>query len=227
MELDKLVITEKDRIVLIAPHPDDECLGAAAVLLKVPHLTDIYVMTDGCHGSSERTVEEEMAVRRRQFEAEMEYVKPHAWYWIGVEDTKLMEHFEAADRIDFTEYTKIFLPEIGSRHPDHTAAALMCCDAIRKQHATAECYSYEVLTAFHDPTHYIDISGQEEKKRRLIRFHGDQEKQERIALSLNAYRAAQLLDYDYEYVECYEKLDVYALPEAKDILIRLHTEKKF
>ena len=38
--------------------------------------TDIYVLTDGSHGNPAKTVQEEAAIRKRQFEAEMEYVRP-------------------------------------------------------------------------------------------------------------------------------------------------------
>ena len=73
---EEIIFTEKDRIAVIAPHPDDECLGAAAALLRATDRTDIYVLTDGSHGCEERSIEEELAIRKRQFEAKMEYLKP-------------------------------------------------------------------------------------------------------------------------------------------------------
>ena len=137
---EQLILESTDSIAIIAPHPDDECLGVASALLMVPGRTDIYVMTDGSRGSKERSVEEEAEVRKRQFEAEMAYVRPRKYVWIGVEDTKLGKHPEAANKIDFTQYTKIFLPWHESLHPDHRAAADMCCRAIKRQEAAAECY---------------------------------------------------------------------------------------
>ena len=152
-------------------------------------------------------MEEEAIVRKTQFENEMEYVKPHSWHWFGVEDTKLNEHKELGMQIDFTPYTKIFLPWLKSFHPDHVAAAEMCIDAIRRQHAKAECWSYEINVPFYKPTHYIDITEIEEEKRKLVRFHADQNGQENVNLSLNAFRAAQMLAFpEYKYVECYEKV---------------------
>ena len=225
MLLNEIVFSENDRIAVIAPHPDDECLGAAAALLKATERTDIYVMTDGSHGCKEHSIEEECAVRKRYFEAEMEYLKPHAWHWLGVEDTKLKEHSEIAEEIDFTKYTKIFMPDMDSLHPDHVAAAKMCCNAIRKQGSEAECYFYEVCTPLHKTSHYIDITDVEEEKRKLIRCHGDQSKQEQIALALNAFRASQMIYHDYKYVECYESVDVYSGPDIPDVLIKLYSLK--
>ena len=99
---ERIVFAENDRIAIIAPHPDDECLGAAAALILAPDRTDIYVLTDGSHGNPEKSIGEEAEIRRTQFEAEMAAVKPHAWEWLGYEDTTLPERQDAVERIDFT-----------------------------------------------------------------------------------------------------------------------------
>ena len=205
----EIVFTGEDSIAVVAPHPDDESLGAAAALLLAAGQTDIFVLTDGSHGSGERSVQEEAAVRRAQFEAEMEHLRPRAWHWLGIEDTRLAERGDAVGRIDFTPYTKIFLPWERSFHPDHVAAARMCIDAIRRQKPGAECWSYEINAPFRSPSHYIDITAIEAQKRRLIRFHADQPAgQEKMTLALNAFRAAQMLDFpQYRYVECYLKIE--------------------
>ena len=65
----ELIFSKDDRIAVIAPHPDDECLGASAPLLLVPDQTDVFVLTDGSHGNRERPFEEEAEVRKKQFEA--------------------------------------------------------------------------------------------------------------------------------------------------------------
>ena len=46
----ELKFTDKDSIAVIAPHPDDECLGVSAALLKAADRTDVFVLTDGSHG---------------------------------------------------------------------------------------------------------------------------------------------------------------------------------
>lgn len=219
---EEIRFTPEDRIAIIAPHPDDECLGASAALLTAADRTDVFVLTDGSHGDPDRPIEEEAAVRKRQFEAEMAYVRPHAWSWLGYEDTKLIEHQDAANQIDFTPYTKIFLPWLESFHPDHRAAAQICLGAIRRQKAKGVCFSYEVNAPFHKPTHYADITALQEEKRRLVRFHEDQKEQEPMTLSLNAFRGSQMLRHEeIRFAECYLKVDAYALPEVPDLLIKL------
>ena len=44
---ERIVFEKNDRIAVIAPHPDDECLGAAAPLILAPDRTDVFVLTDG------------------------------------------------------------------------------------------------------------------------------------------------------------------------------------
>ena len=220
---EEIIFQPDDRIAIIAPHPDDECLGASAALLMAADRTDVFVLTDGSHGDPAKSIEEEAAIRKQQFEAEMEYVKPHAWHWLGYEDTKLIEYQNAADEIDFTQYTKIFLPWIESFHPDHRAAVQICRAAIRKQKATGECFSYEVNAPFYKPTHYIDITGVVEEKRKLASFHEDQSIQGPMTLSLNEFRGSQMLKREeIKFAECYLKVDPYDLSEAPDLLIKLY-----
>ena len=206
---EKIIFTEEDRIAIVAPHPDDECIFAAGALLFASDRTDIFVLTDGSHGNKERSVQEEAVVRKKQFDAEMEYVKPHAVYWFGVEDSKLSENPGIVSKIDFTPYTRIFLPWIESLHPDHRAAAEMCINEIRKQGCHAECYSGEVYKPFPSPSHYIDITSVVEEKRRLIRFHEDQTALEDVVISLNAFRAAQLIyTPECRFAECFDMITV-------------------
>ena len=221
---ERIVFQEDDRIAIVAPHPDDECLGAAAALILAPERTDIFVLTDGSHGNPGKSVEEEREIRRAQFEAEMEAVKPHAWKWLGYEDTTLPKNPNAADGIDFTPYTKIFLPWHQSPHPDHRAAAMMCFRAIRRQKAQAECFIYEIVTPFHRPTHCIDITELVERKRHLIRFHRDQSEQEDINITLNLLRGTQMLsDPKCKYAECYLKVDAHKLGYNPDLIAKLYT----
>ena len=207
---EKIIFTEEDRIAIIAPHPDDECIFAAGVLLLASDRTDIFVLTDGSHGNANCSIEEEAAIRKKQFDAEMEYIKPHAVHWFGIEDTKLSENTGIIHSIDFRPYTRIFLPWIESLHPDHRVAAEVCINEIREQGCHAECYSGEVYKPFPSPSHYIDITSLAEEKRRLIRFHEDQTALEKVVLSLNAFRAAQLMHMpECKFAECYDKIRIW------------------
>ena len=205
---EELIFDSDDSIAVIAPHPDDECLCAAAALIMAPERTDVFVISDGSHGNAERSFEEEAIVRKRQFDAEMDYVKPRKHVWLGYEDTKLAEHYEAANEIDFTRYTKVFLPWNESPHPDHRACAYMCFEAIARQKASADCYMYELNAPFRKPSHFCDLTDTIEEKGKLIGFHEDQIGNKEIAITLNRFRGAQLLSRpSVIYAESYLKVD--------------------
>ena len=206
--MEKLIFLETDRVLVVAPHPDDEALGAAAPLLFAPEKTDILVVTDGCRGCRSRSKEEEAAVRRRQFDAEVALVEPHAVFWLGLEDATLTERPLNAEDFDFTPYTKIFLPWDRDFHADHVSAAKSATAAIRTQKAAAECFFYEITAPFYRPTHFADVSAVMEDKKRLIRCHADQHGHEEIVTALNAFRAAQLYrEHKCKYAEAYLRVD--------------------
>ena len=157
-------------------------------------------------------------MRKRQFDAEMNYVKPRKHVWLGYEDTKLDEHHEAGNDIDFTCYTKVFLPWNESPHPDHRACAYICCEAIVRQKASADCYMYELNVPFHTPTHFCDLTDVIEEKRKLIDFHEDQIKNKEIAITLNRFRGAQMLLHpSVEYAESYLKVDASSILQAAEL----------
>ena len=54
----------------------------------------------------------------------MAIVRPASFHWLGFPDAPLSEHPECADAIDFTRYSKAFLPWTDSLHPDHRALAV-------------------------------------------------------------------------------------------------------
>ena len=64
----KILFDSHDRIAVIAPHPDDECLGVSAALIYAADQTDIFVLTDGSHRKGQSKIEEEAAVRKAKFE---------------------------------------------------------------------------------------------------------------------------------------------------------------
>jgi len=45
-----LDFTSSDRLLVVAPHPDDESIGCGGLLLKHADKCDVAVLTDGRHG---------------------------------------------------------------------------------------------------------------------------------------------------------------------------------
>ena len=204
---DEIKFISDDSVAIIAPHPDDECIGTAGVLINASDQTDIYVVTDGCYGNTKRSAEDEARLRKEWFEEEMSIVKPRNWFWLGIEDTKVSDNPDFASQIDFTRYTKVFLPWGKSLHPDHRATYESCLNQIKQQNASkAEYYMYEVCAPFHNPRYYIDISDVLDRKHELIRCHREMEYEIRQITLLNQFRASQL--HEHTDCKCIEAFDI-------------------
>lgn len=207
--MEKLNFTEKDRIGIIAPHPDDECLGAFAPMQFLPKQTDVIVVSDGSHGNTNVSIEKEAVIRHTQFENEMKEISLSDCIWLGYEDTTLSMHPEMLNDVDLTKYTMLFIPWEDSYHPDHRAVFQAVIKQIQKQGSKARLFSYEINAPFRRPTHYIDITEFIDKKLHLIRIHQDQVSsycQDMVTITLNKFRACQA-NSPKSYYECYIEVE--------------------
>ena len=60
-------ISREDRILIIAPHPDDEIIGVGGMLLSYTSQCDIIVLTDGAIGQRDLPPAQERKKRRIEF----------------------------------------------------------------------------------------------------------------------------------------------------------------
>ena len=209
MILDLLTIAENERFVVVAPHPDDECLGAGGVLLQHPGQADVFVVSDGGLADSAVAPEAMAAARRAELERAMDIARPACFHWLGFSDAHLAEHPECADAIDFTRYSKALLPWTDSLHPDHRALARFCLARMRAQGAACEAYLYEIQAPFRSPTHFCDITDVVERKRALIACYESTlalYPQDEVTLALNKFRSCQR-EEPARWCECFLHVD--------------------
>ena len=170
-----LEISDNDRILIIAPHPDDECIGAGGLLALYHGRCEIWVMTDGRQGQGDRTSEEERTIRKNEFEDEMRILDISSYRFWGYADGTLMQQKGCFDDKRLDRFSKIFVTGLNDNHADHMAACRYLADALRKQgNDSAEVYVYEVHAMLQTPTHFLDITSVMEEKLRLIRCHRSQ-----------------------------------------------------
>ncbi len=190
-----LSIKEDDRILIIAPHPDDECIGPGGILALYPHLCKVVVLSDGRQGQGDVAPETEKEIRKREFINEMQEAGVADYSMLDYEDGSLMQHTDCLEAVDLTPYTKIFVTGIHDGHPDHTAACISLRRALAKQSVQeVEIYQYEVHSPFQEVSHMLDITNVIDKKMRFIRCHQSQLTSlayDEMAKSLARYRALQ------------------------------------
>lgn len=185
----ELKFKPSDKILILAPHPDDEAIGCAGVLLKYGSLCELCVLTDGCLGNPEWTMEKTKNVRQKEFEKAMAYVGIKHQQMMGIKDGSLKTAFTRFKQLKLQDYNYILCPNPKENHCDHKIVYPFLKKIIDK--AKTKIIFYEVWSPIPNPTHYVDISDIIEAKKELISVYKSQLKyvdyKSRI-LGLNHYR---------------------------------------
>lgn len=223
-----LDVKESDRILIIAPHPDDECIGAGGILAKYSILCRVVVLTDGRQGQGKIVPEMEKEIRKQEFVREMQSLGVADYQMMEYEDGTLMQHTDCLEKMDLSSFTKIFVTGIYDGHPDHTAACVSVFQALRYQKISAvEIYLYEIHAPLREVTHLLDITDVMERKQELIRFHQSQLgtlPYDRLAKSMAEYRALQNRMQD-RYVEAFACMSPEEMPDNSSIELERRLQK--
>ncbi|MBP3768914.1 MAG: PIG-L family deacetylase [Lachnospira sp.] len=168
-------ISSKDKILIIAPHPDDECIGVGGILSKYADRCSVIVLTDGCQGQGNQSVEDCRIQRKNEFISEMEYLGINDYKFLEIIDGTLISHLDCMNDISLKKYSKIFVTGYSDGHVDHTAAYHCIVKALMIQNnIDTEVYLYEVHKELVNPTHYLNITDCIDRKLKAIRFHDSQ-----------------------------------------------------
>lgn len=191
-----LMITSTDRLLIVAPHPDDETLGCGGLLACFGPQCDVLLLTDGRKGTpadGSRTEEETAGIRRREFDAAVAFFGVNRVYTLNLPDSCLRENAKTVSSFDLRGYDRIFVPYRLERHPDHAAAFRIIHKLYKRQHSKAELLEYEVWSPITEPNRFLDISRVMERKQEGIRLYASQVREldyEALARGLNGYRGA-------------------------------------
>lgn len=176
--MEELLIDEKDNILVIAPHPDDESIGCGGVLLSYPSHCTVVVVTDGSKGSRGEKLSKEADIRKKQFDAAMKVCNVNKVIYLGLPDGEMFDHHDCFRDISFKQYTKIFIPSVIDNHPDHMAVAKCALEEITKQCGDEfdkhMLFQYEVHSTLAEPSHYLNITDVIDEKIKMINCHRDQ-----------------------------------------------------
>lgn len=199
-------IRPESRILIVAPHPDDECIGAGGVLVKYAAQCDVVLLTNGCACNPKRPKEENADIRHEEFVREMAAAGVHRFWELGVDDGTLAEHADCLLEFDLASYDIIFTANHLDNHADHRAAFTCLRQALAKQDCHPAVYEYEIATPFASVSEYLDLTDAMERKLALIRFHQSQLESldyVKLAQSLASYRAVKAAGCTY--VEAYAR----------------------
>lgn len=196
--LESAEITKRSRIMVFAPHADDEVLGCGGTLAKYAHggseIRVVY-MTDGRNGNPAYTAEGLIQKRREEATEGLKVLGCRDPVFLGYPDSGLICNKESEDRIAslIDEYgpDAIFSPYYIDNHIDHVRTASIIAGALKHRTGDIDCYCYEVWSVL-PPNVIFDISGEMAKKIEAIGKHESQieliDYVEKI-VGLNSYRS--------------------------------------
>ncbi|MBW8523171.1 PIG-L family deacetylase [Chryseobacterium chendengshani] len=198
-----------NKVIVVAPHADDEIIGCGATIAKhISEGDDVYVIvaTNAAIGAPELFSQDIIDLVRT------EAINAHQF--LGVKETFFLE-FPAPALNAFPEYkisleiskiferikpTHLYLPHAGDIHQDHKAIYRASLVAARPQgeHKIYNIYCYETLSetewtpmqekAF-VPNHFVNVSNVFSKKIEAMKFFGSQIKEFPHSRSIDAFEA--------------------------------------
>ena len=169
---------EPGAALVLAPHPDDEAIGAGGTI--VAHLmsgadVSVLYLTDG---SSGRKNPELVEARRAEARAVGDRYGIGQIFW-DAPDTQLNSSSMLADRLasvlEEIEPKHLYLPSFFEKHVDHFIANQLVIDALSRCGDPEVClYGYEVWDNIVKPNYHVDITAHFNKKKEMISFYETQ-----------------------------------------------------
>ncbi len=181
----KMDAPESGRVLVLAPHIDDEVIGAGGSLIKHVRLGDGVKVVYFADCTEERVKEAEEAA---------EIIGFKDYEFLGYESKRLLEQEDLPGRLlsivkDFRPDI-VYLPSLFDRHNDHLALNHLLAVACKKFRFDFTVCAFEVWTAL-VPNLIVDITDTiKEKKEALSRFKSQLVSNDWIeaATSINRFR---------------------------------------
>jgi LmbE family N-acetylglucosaminyl deacetylase len=227
----------KDQVLVIAPHPDDDVLGAggtmAAFADQGKKVFSVYV-TDG-RGSPRQDPDisdEEMALRREKEAREALhavgamggfFLKKNSRELGGAEGRKLKE--ELAGIFDFMQPEGVLLPAPYERHATHQVCSQWSVEALRESGQTPFLHGYSLWGGFWGEKKRVvrDISDFVSQKKEAVRAHASQLEYKQYLegiLGKNRYEAVFWEAHEHQKMAFAEIfLDMSELLQRKDLTL--------
>lgn len=197
-----ITIAPNTRCLVVAPHPDDEMIGAGGIMCLYPKNFDVVVMGSSGTDYKKRTATEHAKQRTEEFANVMKHLGIKK-YWIyptygvrGVEQMNGLFNDYIRD-LETDKYDYIFLPVPHDRHQDHNHITNHLFKRILRKNGYKQDLGivfYEVWSLIPNPNVFVDISSVIDKKIKTLRLYKSAHvlfQYADITRGLNRYRGTQ------------------------------------
>ena len=188
------------RVLVFAPHPDDEVLGCGGAIIRHIQAGDpvnVIVVTAGAYGAPDATGAYALTRQQESIAAAnvLGYGAPCFW---GLPDRSLEYGEFLIQRIlgAINEYQPdiVYAPSWWEIHPDHVALAMAAAEAVRRSLPPLQLAMYEVGVPLH-PNTLLDITAIVDRKHAALACFPSQLAQQRYdehIAGLNRFRTYTL-----------------------------------
>ena len=222
-------IKESDKILIIAPHPDDEVIALGGFIAKYHSQIDVLcINSSGVANNANGDNAEEIAdMRINEFYDVMKTANVNSYnitkiFGVPPMIKQIKKHFkEYLNQFDYSKYDYIFVPHEKDGHVEHRYVGNVLLKKLLKRYKykkNLKIVRYELWSPILEPNDYEDITDYVSEKQKLI----DTYKSRTLAnygariLALNKYRTLNFCFFDYDkYLEAYyvEPVRLYMRPK--------------
>lgn len=110
-----------DKLVVLAPHSDDESNGCGGLLAQFAGQLSVVCLTNGAKGDPTLPRAVLIETREQELRAAMQLAGVRQVSFLGVEDQTLGEDQQRFAQLDLSFADWIFIPNFLDQHPDHKA----------------------------------------------------------------------------------------------------------
>ena len=195
---------KKGRVLVVAPHMDDEMIGAGGTLALHQNMGSELglIFTSDCAGVGPDPQANEAEAKVREAEAkiaaayfDMDYLGTLGYPCGSLSRHEAAMGRELAERIESWQPETIFCPFPSDHHRDHQATALGLAHALATTGWKGEVWGYEIWSTLW-PNTAVDITSVVQRKRESIECYPSQIQYMSYvesALGLNRYRGLRVL----------------------------------
>jgi LmbE family N-acetylglucosaminyl deacetylase len=208
-----------ERVLVVAPHPDDEAVGCGGYLLRLAEQggeITVLFMTDGERGVGCQALAAAAATRRDEAHGAARLLHVRRLVHWSLPDGDLSVESGAAARLSRLvrqlAAQVVLVPHEREAHPDHAAVAQLAAHLDVRPDVTV--MTYEVWTP-QEPGCVVDVTAQMSRKLEAVRTYRSQCQRfnlETLVTGLGQYRAAWSRMRAWRFAEAF---GIYGLAEYK------------
>jgi LmbE family N-acetylglucosaminyl deacetylase len=190
------------KVLVVAPHPDDECIGCGGAVCRHGQRGDeahAVFLTSGELGLKGHSAEEAWKIREKEARQAARVLKLASVHFLRCPDWTMGNDLLAVSTrlvpiLQKLTPDMIYLPHPEEWHPDHKATLPALCDALNQSGIPRpQLRAYEVWTPLGEYQHVENITEVMPAKLRALRKHHSQVSQwdyVRAVRGLNEFRGA-------------------------------------